>query len=87
MTTTHPRPAARRTHPHREHRTLASQVAHPLDHSPEVLLALSLVLVVVAGPVLQAVGTGSAALSVLSVVLLLAGVVLAIAAARLLLRS
>lgn len=76
-----------RVHPHREHRPPASQVAHPFEHSPEVLLALSVVLVVLAGPVAHALAPGSAVVALVSVVVLAVGIVLAVAGAGRLLRS
>jgi protein-S-isoprenylcysteine O-methyltransferase Ste14 len=76
-----------RAHPHRARRPLVSQVAHPFEHSPEVLLALSLVLVILAGPVAHALAPGSAAVALGSVLVLAAGIVLAVAGASRLLRS
>jgi hypothetical protein len=68
-------------------RPLVERARHPLDHSPEVLLALAALLVVIAGPVAQAFAPQSAAVSVASGLLLLVGVTLAVSAAVRLLRD
>lgn len=72
---------------HRVHGTVTDHLIKPLDHSPEVLLALAAVLIVVAGPVLRTFGPTGAVTSGVSVLLLGAGVVLAVAAASRLLRN
>jgi hypothetical protein len=75
-------------HPHRAPaRPLVELARHPLDHSPEVLLALAALLVVIAGPVARAVAPQSAAVTVAAGLLLLVGVALAVAAALRLLRD
>ncbi len=57
------------------------------DHAPEVLLALSAVLVVLAGPVARAFAPESALVASGSALLLAAGLVLAVVATRHLLRA
>lgn len=57
------------------------------DHAPEVLLALSAVLVVLAGPVTRAFAPQSALVATGSALLLAAGLVLAVVATRHLLRA
>ncbi|HBO54624.1 MAG TPA: hypothetical protein DD664_05940 [Janibacter terrae] len=75
-------------HPHRSPaRSVQQHVAHPLEHAPEILLALAAVLIVLAGPVTRALAPGNVAVSALAVVLLVAGVVLAVAAAVQLVRG
>lgn len=75
-------------HPHRAPaRPLADHARHPLEHSPEVLLALAALLVVLAGPVARAFAPESAAVSMGAAVLLLAGVTLAVVAAVRLVRD
>ena len=56
------------------------------DHAPQVLLAVSAVLVVLAGPVARAVAPHNGWVGALSVLLLVAGILLAVAAVRHLLR-
>lgn len=79
--------ASRTAHPHRSHSTTLDHVTHPLDHSPEVLLALSALLVVLAGPVARAVSPDNVVVLGASAVLLLTGLVLATVAAARLLRA
>lgn len=74
-------------HHGRRHGAVAARLVRPLDHSPEVLLALAAVLIVVAGPVRHAFDATGALLSGLATILLLAGIVLAVAAAWRLLRE
>ncbi len=57
-----------------------------VDHAPEVLLALSAVLVVLAGPVARTFAPDSTWVAVASTLLLAAGIALAALAARDLLR-
>ena len=72
---------------HRRHRSIAADVRHPFDHSPEVLLAVAAVLIVLAGPVLTALALQGPVVSAASVVLLGVGLALAVAAATRLLRD
>lgn len=64
-----------------------AHVAHLGEHSPEVLLALAALLIVVAGPVLSAFAPASVLTSAAALLLLVAGLVLAVSAAARLLRS
>lgn len=66
---------------------VADALVEPTRHAPEVQLALSAVLVVLAGPVAQAVAPESAVVAGASAVLLVVGLVLAVLAAFSLLRS
>ena len=69
------------------HRTAApGTTAGAAGHAPEVLLALSAVLVVLAGPVARAVGPDSGLTAAASALLLVTGLVLAVVATRQLLR-
>ena len=74
-------------HAHRARATARDHLTHPLDHSPEVLLALAAVLVVLAGPVARAVSPDNPLVMAASAVLLLAGLVLAAVSATRLLRG
>lgn len=74
-------------HPHRGHESFASHLAHPLDHAPELLLALAAVIVVVAGPLAHAVAPASAMVAAASAALLAGGIALAVLAAVRLLRT
>lgn len=78
--TEHDRPR----HAHRH--AIAHQFTHPFDHAPGALLALAALLVVVAGPVAQALAPGDPVVGGVSVVLLAAGVLLAVVAGIRLLR-
>ncbi|MFX0537091.1 hypothetical protein ACQBAT_06880 [Ornithinimicrobium sp. Y1847] len=74
-------------HTHRSSRSIVDHAAHPLDHSPEVLLALAAVLIVVAGPVAHALLTPGPLMAAASALLLVVGVALAVAAATRMLRD
>lgn len=75
-------------HPHRAGpRPLTEHARHPLDHAPEVLLALAAVLVVLGGPVARALAPHSPAVTAGSALVLLVGIVLAVVAAARLLRD
>ncbi|WP_122260730.1 hypothetical protein [Ornithinimicrobium cerasi] len=75
-------------HPHRAPaRPITDHARHPLDHSPEVLLALAAVLVVVAGPLAQVLAPDNPAVAATAALLLLVGMVLAATAAVRLLRD
>lgn len=70
----------------RHHRLDQPRTAEPVDHAPEVLLALSAVLVVLAGPVARTLAPDSGWVAAGSAVLLAAGILLAVVATRHLLR-
>lgn len=72
---------------HRRHDSIAAQLAHPFDHSPEILLALAALLIVVAGPVMKAFAPDGVLMSAASVLVLGVGVVLAVGAAVRMVRS
>jgi hypothetical protein len=75
-------------HPHRTpSRPVAEHARHPLDHSPGVLLALAAVIVVVAGPLTQALAPRTPLVGGAAALTLLVGVVLAVTAAVRLLRE
>lgn len=85
MTTLSTRPGTQGAHRTRELAGARDHLAHPLDHSPEVLIALAAVLVVLAGPVMHALAPHNELLTGLSALPLLVGLVLAaVAGARLL---
>lgn len=85
MTTLTPRPGGSRTH--RTHGSLAAHLAHPLDHPPLLLLAAAATLIVLAGPAVQLLELSGTVVHSASVLMMLAGVVLAGAAAWQLLRD
>jgi hypothetical protein len=68
-------------------RLVTTATAERVDHTPEVLLALSAVLVVLAGPVARTLAPDSGWFAAGSTVLLAAGVLLAVVATRRLLRT
>lgn len=76
-----------RTGQHRVHPKAIDHVVHVTEHSPEVLLALAAVLIVVAGPVLHAFAPAGVLTSATAVLLLGVGLVLAVSAAARVLRS
>lgn len=83
-TTAHP---AHVRHSHRNGSAVADALVEPVRHAPEVQLALSAVLVIVAGPVAHAVAPESAVVAGASAILLVVGLALAVLAAFGLLRS
>jgi hypothetical protein len=70
----------------RDHRQEPHRPAEATDHAPEVLLALSAVLVVLAGPVARAFAPDNGWVAAGSALLLAVGLVLAVVATRHLLR-
>lgn len=75
------------SHRNRNGSAVADALVEPVRHAPEVQLALSALLVVLAGPVAQAVAPTSAVVAGASAILLVVGLVLAVLAAVGLLRS
>ncbi|GGK70271.1 hypothetical protein [Ornithinimicrobium pekingense] len=71
----------------RSRRLERTAAASPVDHAPEVLLALAAVLVVLAGPVARSFAPHTGWVAAASALLLAAGVVLAVVATRHLLRG
>lgn len=80
--------STRGQHPHHlaGQRSAVAHLTHPLDHSPEVVLALAAVLVVLAGPVVHATVPAHPLVELASAAVLLLGIALAVSAAIRLLR-
>ena len=72
---------------HRPPRSVPARVVHPLESSPELLLALAALLIVLAGPVLRAFAPDHVVTSAASVLVLGVGLLLAVSAAARLLRD